>query len=45
MPLTLWEMCGLSGESGANFGELTARFKIVDCGASDLGLQKMLKIH
>lgn len=27
-PLTLWEVCGLSGESGANFEESTPRYEM-----------------
>ena len=42
MPLTSWEMCELSGESGANFRELTPRLEIVNCGATALGLEKIL---
>ena len=42
MPLTSWEMCELSGESGANFGELAPRLEIVNCGATALGLEKIL---
>ena len=36
--LTSWEMCGLSGKTRANFEEFTLRFRIVDHGATVLGL-------
>ena len=42
MPLTLWEMCKLSRESGANFGELAPCLGIVNRGATTLGLEKIL---
>ena len=38
-PLTLWEMCKLSRESGANFGELAPCLGIVNHGATTLGLE------
>ena len=31
-PLPSWEMCGISGENGADFGESSPRFGMIDRG-------------
>ena len=35
MPLSSWEMGGLSEESGANFDEFIPRLRIADCCVTD----------
>lgn len=42
---TTQAMCELSGESGMNFEELTSRLKIVNHGATALGLEKYFRIY
>ena len=42
--LTSWEMCGLSGECGANFKEFISRFKMRDRGLTICDQWKTLKI-
>ena len=42
MPLTSWDMCELSEKSGANFEELPPRLRVVNRGATALGLEKIL---
>ena len=44
VPLTSWEMCGLSGENGANFEKFTPCLRIVDCGLIVCGQWRKLKI-
>ena len=44
MSLTSWWMCGLSGESGTNFGEFTPRSNMRDRGLTICDQWKTLKI-
>ena len=31
-PLSSWEMCGVSGENGADFGESSSRSRMIERG-------------
>ena len=44
MSLTSWEMCELSGESGANFGEFSPYLRIMDRGLIVYNQWRTLKI-
>ena len=39
-PLSSWEMCGVSGENGADFGESSSRSRMIERGPIIWCLQK-----